>query len=80
VGEFWDLTPREAGQVIVAMRERERDSMLTLAWHVAALERVKRLPTLAYLLRPPSSAAQVPIEERRNEFNEMRKAWQARQS
>jgi hypothetical protein len=66
-------------QVVQARQGRDREQMLVLAWHVAALQRTKRLPSLSYLLRPRTKAAQVPIEERRNEFNEMRAAWQARQ-
>jgi hypothetical protein len=51
--------------------EQEQRRMLSLAWHVAALERSRRLPSLAHLLRPPSKVKDMPIEERRAEFEEM---------
>lgn len=82
VAEFWDLTPRETERVLDAAawrREQAHRRDLSLAWHTAALMRTRRLPSLAHLLRPPSQVANVPIEERRKEFEEMqaivKKTW-----
>ena len=76
-GEFWEQTPAETAATLEAAvwregRQRERD--LALAWHVAMLERQKRLPTLQRLLHPPESR---PLkgaerEKRRKEFEELK--------
>ncbi len=50
----WHLTPRElrlAGQAYLRRMQREG---LFVAWHVAALSRTDRLPSLAELLDPPT--------------------------
>jgi len=57
--------------------EQEQRQLLFLAWHVAALGRVKRLPSLRSLLRPRSKARDIPIEERRREFAELKAAYHA---
>ena len=51
--------------------------MLSLAWHVAALQRQKRLQSLRSLLRPRQAAKKVPISERRKEFAELKAAYHA---
>jgi hypothetical protein len=53
-------------------RERERD--LWLAWHVAALGRTKKLPTLKRLLHPPETKLLGPDEAaaRAAEFAELK--------
>lgn len=76
---FWDMTPREtvvAFDAAAWRAEKEQRRTLSLAWHVAALQRVKRLPSLAQLLRPRQPAREVPIEERRREFVELKAAWE----
>lgn len=55
--------------------EREQQRMLSLAWHVAALQRVKRLPSLATLLRPRRHAREKPIEEHRSDFEALKRAY-----
>jgi hypothetical protein len=68
------MTPRETADAIEAAAwrmEQEQARMLSLAWHVAALMRSRRLPSLAHLLRPPSQVKDVPLEERRKEFEDM---------
>jgi hypothetical protein len=54
VDAFWSLTPREMrlhfeAAAIRAEREYQRDAWL--AWHIAALSRAKRMPTLKKLLQ-----------------------------
>ncbi len=76
VAEFWALTPRELGAVLDAarwrlQREHERDAWL--AWHIAALQRVKRLPDLRRFMgrdkaRPLRGAE---LERRRREHEEI---------
>ena len=56
--QFWRLTP---WQTRVAVRARHA-AMLTLAWHVAALERQTKLPELASLLGPVEAAAKREAE------------------
>jgi len=75
VGEFWDMTPRETFMALNASVwriEQEMARSLVLAWNIAALERTKRLPPLSKLLAPVSDKKQVPIEDRRNEFEELK--------
>jgi hypothetical protein len=70
VAEFWDLTPREVSRVEAAVwrMEQEQARALSLAWHVAALQRQKTLPSLARLLAVLKPRKAVPIEKRREEF------------
>lgn len=75
--EFWDLTPRETYMAIEAAlwRDRRRQKQdLSLAWHTAALTRVKRMPSLKSLLTSQTKARRLKGEElrkRRREFREM---------
>lgn len=65
------MTPREVLLQVEAaawQAEQEQRRMLSMAWHMAALQRAKRLPSLKQLLRPPSKASQLPLSERRKEF------------
>ena len=53
MGEFYDLTPREAVATIDAgiwRIDQEQRHALWLAWHTAALTRTKRMPPLKQLL------------------------------
>jgi len=75
---FWEMTPREVGVYLEAAAWRAEQGvqeMLALAWHVAALQRQKRLQSLKSLLRPASKARDVPIAERRREFAELSEAY-----
>jgi hypothetical protein len=76
VGEFWELTPREttvALQAAVWRLERARERDLALAWHIVALDRTKRLPTLKRLLRPGTTRRLAGDEKTRRaaEFREL---------
>lgn len=55
--------------------EREQKALVSLAWHINALERQKRLPSLESILRKlePSAEAKKPIDERRRDFEELKK-------
>jgi len=85
VGEFWALTPRETLVAMEAAVWRANQAQVrdaSLAWHIAALTRCKKLPGLRKLLAPllPSTAKKQPIEKRRDEFNELksRMTWAKR--
>lgn len=74
--EFWGMTPRETAMMCDAAtwrmeRERWRDG--ALAWHVAALQRRKRLPSLRAILREPAGQHLGPeeMERRRREHEEL---------
>lgn len=72
------MTPREVLLVMDAaawQAQREQERMISLAWHIEALHRAKRLPSLRALLRPRSPARDIPIEQRRKEFAEMKAAY-----
>lgn len=53
VAEFWELTPAETFVVLEAWGwrvEQEQKGRAWLAWHIAALQRMKRLPPLSRLV------------------------------
>ena len=90
VEEFWSLTPRETGMALEARawrmeRETERTTELIrlaqklagwLAWHTAALQRSRNMPSLQRLLGGGQTKELTPDEarERKAEFEEM---WRA---
>jgi len=58
VGEFWRMTPRETSLAFDVAKwryERERRHRAWLAWHIAALGRAKRLPSLRRLMGMPAA-------------------------
>ena len=71
VTEFWELTPRETFMEIEAAiwrNERQAQNDVALAWHIAALSRTQRMPSLKHLLQPPKAKALEGNElERRRE-------------
>ncbi len=74
--EFWALTPRETTMAIEAAQWRmdlAHRARMSLAWHTAALTRVKKLPPLARLIEPPAAKSLTPEERtvRQGEFAEM---------
>jgi len=52
--------------------EQEQARALSLAWHIAALQRQKKMPSLARLLAGLKPRKDVPIEQRRGEFEELK--------
>jgi len=83
VAEFWEMTPRETAALIEAagwVREQEQRGRAWLAWHIGALARVKRFPSLTRLMGAPKPATPTKDElaQRRREFQEMKAAWQRR--
>jgi len=90
VEEFWSLTPRETWMTLEARawrmeHESERTGELIrlaqkmlgwLAWHVAALQRSKRLPALQRLIGGGQTKEMTPDEarERQAEFEELKKS------
>jgi len=53
---FWSSTPREVALYARARARRiglQARRALAAAWHVAALQRIERLPPLEEVLRPP---------------------------
>jgi len=68
--EFWNLTSRELAlyaDARVRRVEREVRRDLVLAWHIAALSRSTKFPTLAELVGDPKSPKQLNIERRRHQ-------------
>ena len=93
VQEFWSLTPRETWMTLEARawrleRESERTGELIrlaqkmlgwLAWHVAALQRSKRLPALKRLIDGGGQTKELTPGEaavRKAEFEELRELTQ----
>ena len=70
------MTPRETIAALDAAAWRirhEKMQMMSLAWHTAALMRARRMPSLAQMtarLKKPRRNA--PIEQRREEFEELK--------
>jgi hypothetical protein len=78
VAEFWALTPRETFMVLAAAgrrfeREHRRDAWI--AWHTAALGRVKKLPSLQRLMpvKPARTLHGAELAKRRAEFDELKR-------
>lgn len=67
-GRFWQITPKEVDREMLGARkrlEREADERMSLAWHIVALDRTKKLPKLETLLishRRPAGRRQTPDE------------------
>jgi hypothetical protein len=67
-GRFWQITPKEVDREMLGARkriEREADERMSLAWHIVALDRTKKLPKLETLLiatRRPAGRRQTPEE------------------
>ena len=77
VNEFWDLTPVEAVTAVQARAEQQQERDLALAWHVAALQRTKKLPSLKRLLHPPQTKVLEgeELDRRAAEFEEMKRRF-----
>lgn len=76
VDEFWRMTPRETRLAFDAANwrvERERRNLAWLAWHVAAMIRSRRLPSLRRLIGMPMAQKLVGDEatKRAREHAEM---------
>ena len=84
VGEFWDMTPREVHALIEAdnwRRDQAQRGRAWLAWHIAALQRVKRFPSLARLMgHRPKALSPDEMAKRRAEFQEMTAVWERKHS
>ncbi|MGA9723304.1 MAG: hypothetical protein WBQ86_12680 [Candidatus Binatus sp.] len=59
---FWSTTPRELQMHAQAYFKRTHREALFLAWHVAALSRTQRLPSLESLLLDPPTEDELRIE------------------
>jgi hypothetical protein len=83
--DFWRMTPRETVLVIQAKNRatvRKYDRELYLIWHLAALERQKKLPTLKQFLAggdKPRVLKGKELEERRKDFEKMKEIWHKQQ-
>lgn|GEM_PF-3204478 len=76
VAEFWAMTPRElaiASDAAVRRQKREQRRDAWIAWHIGALQRVKRLPSLKQLMGEMQTRALSPDEaqRRKQEHNEL---------
>jgi len=76
--DFWQMTPREVYAAIDAatwrMKQKHWENAW-LAWHTAALERSKRMPSLKDLIDPPATKALTPEEaaQHKKDFEQMKK-------
>lgn len=76
VEAFWEITPREYAMHVRAENRRRREAQQRsawLAWHMAALSRMKRLPTLKRFLGTDQARVLkgVELERRRAEHAEL---------
>ena len=74
--EFWDMTTAEtlmALQAAAKRAEMEQRRLAWLAWHIAALQRTKRIPDLNRLLRGHKTVQLkgAELERRRREHAEL---------
>jgi hypothetical protein len=66
LADFWHATARELSlRASANLRRRTRDSLF-MAWHVAALMRVEKLPSLDELLADPKTPAELEAERLEN--------------
>ena len=76
MGQFWDLTPRELDLVFqndAWRRDQQREANAWLAWHMAALGRVKRLPALRRFIRPvKGEVTPEELDRKKREFEAMK--------
>lgn len=73
-GEFWRLTPAELNELIEGYRwrdKREQDRLAWLAWHVAALQRTKKMPSLKAFLGQAK-----PAQSREDKEAAFRRLWE----
>ena len=66
------MTPHETHFVMEAaawQAERQAQKDVALAWHIAALSRTQRMPSLKHLLQPPKAKVLEgnELDKRRNE-------------
>jgi len=76
VREFWDMTTAETLAALEAAAKRtelEQQRLAWLAWHIAALQRAKRIPDLNRLLRGHKTVQLkgAELEKRRREHAEL---------
>jgi hypothetical protein len=74
VAEFWDMTPRETFLAMEAgawRMQQEQTLAMSAAWHAAAFQRAKRMPSLSSVLNRLKPKKHMPIEKRREEFEEL---------
>lgn len=76
--EFWSLTVAEFNLLVAGYAERQegdREQLVALAWHIEALHRQRRLPSLQRLLRQAEAKKLEgdEREERRREFESLAK-------
>jgi hypothetical protein len=60
---FWNTTPRELQLLTKAYWKRTQREGLFVAWHVAALSRAQRLPSLESVLADPLTEEELRIEK-----------------
>jgi len=85
VAAFWEMTPRETYALIQAegwRREQAQRGRAWLAWHIGALQRTKRFPSLQRLMGPdkPKALSADEMASRREEFQEMKAIWERKHS
>lgn len=71
---FWQLTLREIDAILVGVNARlmrERNENMVLAWHIAALERQKKLPKLKDMM------AEKPRRQTPEQMQEITRGWLA---
>lgn len=63
---FWQLTLREISVILAGEHERqtrERNERMSLAWHIAKLDRLKKMPPLKDLLTVKKTRVKQTPEE-----------------
>lgn len=81
--EFWSLTPRETYQAIEAAAERDQrihEQLAWTAWHTAALQRTKRMPSWKqFYHRPAKKMTPAELAQRRQDHEAMAEVWRKKQ-
>ena len=69
--DFWHMTPAETYASIEALEKRTHKWALYEAWHVAALQRMKKMPSLKRILRTDDDMPD--IEQLKQDHEELMK-------
>jgi hypothetical protein len=67
IDEFWNSTPYELNLVTRSRHKAERQRLLFLAWHIAALMRTDTMPTFDELMKEPRTPSELELERQVHE-------------
>jgi hypothetical protein len=67
IDEFWNSTPYELHIITRSRHKAERQRLLFLAWHIAALTRTETMPSFDELIGEQKTPTELASDRRSNE-------------